>query len=71
MKKDVLDKNTIQSLLKNKHSLKVLDTIDSTNDYLKLNFNKYDIVVANKQTSGKGRRNRKFFSPKDTGIYSI
>jgi BirA family biotin operon repressor/biotin-[acetyl-CoA-carboxylase] ligase len=69
MKKDVLDKNTIQSLLKNKHSLKVLDTIDSTNDYLKLNFNKYDIVVANKQTSGKGRRNRKFFSPKDTGIY--
>lgn len=69
MKKDVLDKNTIQSLLKEKHSLKVLDTIDSTNDYLKSNFNKYDIVISNKQTSGKGRRNRKFFSPKDTGIY--
>ena len=49
------------------------DTIDSTNSYLKqLAENgaaEKTTVVANHQTSGKGRLGRSFYSPSDSGIY--
>lgn len=51
----------------------ILDEIDSTNEEAKRrikNGAKNDfIIVARKQTAGKGRKGRSFYSPKDTGIY--
>lgn len=50
----------------------ILDSIDSTNNYLK---EKADVlpdgtlVIAKKQTGGKGRFGRKFESPEGTGLY--
>ena len=67
-----LNINTINDNLDNSHSVEILDSVDSTNDYLKSIINKVDcghIVISNEQTKGKGRINRRFFSQKDTGIY--
>lgn len=51
----------------------ILDEIDSTNEEAKRRIKdgaKEDFVlVARKQTAGKGRKGRSFYSPKDTGIY--
>ncbi|MCM1399998.1 MAG: biotin--[acetyl-CoA-carboxylase] ligase [Clostridium sp.] len=50
-----------------------LDTVSSTNTKLReLAFDNAPsgyVVIANQQTSGRGRRGRSFVSPKDTGIY--
>jgi len=50
----------------------VFDSIDSTNNYLKENYISLPsgtVVISNEQTAGKGRRGRRFESPKGTGIY--
>ncbi|MDO4618925.1 MAG: biotin--[acetyl-CoA-carboxylase] ligase [Clostridia bacterium] len=53
-----------------KFDVMTLDTVDSTNSYLKrLSPKKNTLVVANEQTNGRGRQGKSFFSPKDTGIY--
>ena len=56
-----------------KYNIDILDEIDSTNEEAKRRIKdgvKEDFVlVARKQTAGKGRKGRSFFSPKDTGIY--
>lgn len=53
--------------------IKYLETVDSTNTYAKkLLLEEHevsDIIIANTQTSGRGRLGRSFFSPKDSGIY--
>ena len=51
-----------------------LETVDSTNNYLKQlcsegKAHPGDCVIANQQTSGRGRAGRQFASPKGTGIY--
>ncbi|NLD17444.1 MAG: biotin--[acetyl-CoA-carboxylase] ligase [Tissierellia bacterium] len=52
--------------------LEVLDTVSSTNDYLKENLDSgnhpYDYVLAYIQTSGKGQGNHSFYSP-EGGMY--
>ena len=51
----------------------VFETVDSSNAVIKEKANNNAgegcLVVANEQTSGRGRVGRAFFSPKDTGIY--
>ncbi|MCR5785450.1 MAG: biotin--[acetyl-CoA-carboxylase] ligase [Eubacterium sp.] len=51
----------------------VYKEIDSTNEEAKRLITKGaphgTLIVANRQTAGKGRRGRAFFSPADTGIY--
>ena len=53
--------------------LSILDEIDSSNEEAKrriISGEKEDfVIVARKQTAGKGRKGRSFYSPKDTGIY--
>lgn len=67
---DILDKHVISSLISKKYNIEILDTIDSTNTYLKSNKINYNhIVISNEQTGGRGRLNRKFFSLKNSGIY--
>jgi len=51
----------------------ILDEIDSTNEEAKRRILSGVCVdfslIARKQTAGKGRKGRSFYSPKDTGIY--
>lgn len=75
--KDIFNKDTIESYLddkiKNDIIIKFFDVIDSTNDYLKKNNEDIKatmaVAVANEQTLGRGRKGRKFFSAKNSGIY--
>ncbi len=49
-----------------------LDTVDSTNSYLKResqNLPAGAVLVANQQTEGRGRLGRLFHSPENTGVY--
>lgn len=60
--------------INSKHNLKVYryDIIDSTNTQCKRlaeEGEKTALVIANEQSSGKGRLSRSFYSPKDSGIY--
>ena len=57
-----------------KIKIKIFDTIPSTNLYAKQAVSQKQItnntlIVANSQTAGRGRFDRKFFSPAQTGIY--
>ena len=50
----------------------VFDTLDSTSTYIKQHLSELEensAIFAREQTSGRGRLNRKFFSPLDSGIY--
>lgn len=52
-----------------------LKTIDSTNEYGKEHFTKFDpnsltLITAEEQTKGKGRFGRKWYSPKGKNIYA-
>lgn len=57
----------------NKENIMIFDILDSTNDTAKQLAAKGSknktVVIANQQTSGKGRLGRSFYSPKDSGIY--
>ena len=71
---DRLSKRKIKKLLcDNKFDIKVLKSVNSTNTYLKQSALKGaaegTVVIADSQTDGTGRFNRKFYSPKGTGIY--
>lgn len=49
-----------------------LESIDSTNNYSKQNISNlvpYSLITANEQTSGRGRGNHSFYSPKNSGLY--
>ena len=54
-------------------NITVLETVNSTNKYLKQKAVsgalEGEIVIADSQTGGRGRFDRKFFSPSDCGIY--
>ena len=69
-----LTESSIISELNYPTNLCVFDSIDSTNTYAsnhseKITVDKPLLVVSNKQTDGRGRMGRKFFSPPGTGIY--
>ena len=54
-------------------SIRIYDTLDSTNTLLKCEAERGaahgSVVIARKQTAGRGRMGRSFFSPDGTGIY--
>ena len=71
-----LDPNLIAGLLKKDKSIPeifVYAETGSTNDealnYAKEHPGKEAVFVAGKQTKGRGRRGREFYSPEDTGLY--
>ncbi len=73
---DVLSEGKIMEYLGeagNRLNLKVYKTISSTNTVLKgmaaEGAPEGTILVAGEQTAGRGRMNRSFFSPTDTGLY--
>jgi len=72
-----VDKITKKGILKNLNDkntdVKIFKKLDSTNEFLKKNATENTatgpVVIALSQTKGRGRYNRKFFSPKGSGIY--
>lgn len=76
--KNNIDKLSIKEISANIDAIydadiEVFDEIGSTNDYLKEKAKKGDfslsVAIADRQTSGKGRIGRKFYSPENCGIY--
>lgn len=74
--KDVIFVEGIKTFLKNKRSaskISVFKTLESTNQTAKKitidGVANGTVIIANEQTSGRGRRGRKFYSPADSGIY--
>lgn len=69
----MINKEKIQIKLKQKLSIIVFNSTDSTNTQArKILASKHRermLIVANEQTSGRGRLRRSFYSPADTGIY--
>lgn len=55
------------------YKIEFFDEIDSTNTYLvtraKAGAPDRTVAIANRQTAGKGRRGKSFFSPESTGLY--
>lgn len=73
---DLLTEQGVARLLAGRATLcnvRVYETVDSTNDVAKkLLIDDADhgtVIIARHQTGGRGRFDRKFFSPKDQGIY--
>lgn len=75
---DIICASMIKPLLNHqnnaiKYDIDVLDTVNSTNSYLKSklseNIKEGKVIIAEHQSEGKGRFERDFFSPKGTGVY--
>lgn len=71
---DKLSKAGIEKYLKESHkfNISLFDEVSSTNALLKKQVktaNEGRIIIADSQTDGRGRFERKFFSPKGCGIY--
>jgi len=47
----------------------IYESITSTNDIAKINITNNRLVIANHQTSGRGRFGRSFYSPNKSGVY--
>lgn len=64
---------SIRALLHTPLRLIIQDSVDSTNTQLCLMAEQGavegTVLLAREQTSGRGRRGHRFFSPKDTGVY--
>ena len=70
---DRLVKQAVEEYLGPGWNVLLYDEIDSTNDELKRLAEKgapvRTLVMARRQTAGKGRKGRSFYSPLDTGVY--
>lgn len=70
--KNVLSKEGIKRYLVSPLDVEVYDSVTSTNDLAKdmaKSGAKDVLLVAREQTKGRGRYARKFYSPKDAGVY--
>lgn len=63
----------VKKLINKDIDIIVFDEVTSTNDVAKIlaekDASEGTVVIAKKQTSGRGRKGHTFFSPKDTGLY--
>lgn len=73
---DIMTKDDVLSFLdkeKRPPDIRVLKTVDSTNDYAKklalCGEPNGSLVLAEEQTSGRGRNGKSFYSPEKTGLY--
>lgn len=74
---DVLSSDVIKENfsfeIKNKITVEIIEQTDSTNTLMRkracCGYGEGNLIVASKQTGGKGRMGRQFFSPADTGVY--
>ena len=70
---DPMSTQSVGKFLRHNVGLTVEREVTSTNDILKSlavqNAPEFSVLVAEEQTAGKGRLGRKFYSPKQSGIY--
>ena len=68
---DIISPLEISKNLQKNIQILYFEEIDSTNNYIKTKADSPEFltVIANSQTSGKGRMNRNFHSPQNSGIY--
>ncbi len=72
---DIISKSEILDNISNNFidfKIETFNSLPSTNTYLKSKEMEYEhgtVIIADEQTSGKGRLGRSFFSPNSTGIY--
>lgn len=74
---NIFDEKSISAFVNDKTvSIKFFDVIDSTNTQAKRDLNEFSgkelhkrVYVASKQTAGRGRLGRAFFSPENSGVY--
>jgi BirA family biotin operon repressor/biotin-[acetyl-CoA-carboxylase] ligase len=69
---DIININHIRDNISDFYSkIDYFETIDSTNNYLKINsdFKEGRLVISNSQSSGRGRSTKTFYSPINNGIY--
>lgn len=68
-----MDKKVLEKYLGQKLNITIFPELDSTNNYLKKLGSQGDkantLVIAESQTSGRGRMGRSFYSPNGTGVY--
>ena len=68
-----MDKKILEKYINQKLNITIFDELDSTNNYLKKlglqGEKEAQLVIAESQTSGRGRMGRSFYSPNGTGIY--
>lgn len=73
MENDILSSAGINTFLQGKWHIRVLESVDSTNSEVRRlaqgGAPDKTVVAAEKQTGGKGRRGKSFFSPPGTGLY--
>ena len=70
--KQIVSVDGIKRYMTADFSVEVFDVVSSTNTIVKERAKQGEkdvLVVAREQTSGRGRFTRKFFSPKDAGVY--
>lgn len=68
----LISKEKMQENLNGKYTFELVESVDSTMDYIKkcVNDEKFNhIVIAGEQIAGRGRNGKEFVSTKDTGIY--
>ena len=68
-----MDAKVLEKYLNKKLNITIFPELDSTNNYLKnmgsQGKKEAQLVIAESQTSGRGRMGRSFYSPNGTGIY--
>lgn len=68
-----MDKKILEKYLDQKLNITIFDELDSTNNYLKKlgsqGKKENQLVIALRQTGGRGRKGRSFYSPSGTGVY--
>ena len=70
-KLDIMSEASVESLISHPCRVKIFDSIGSTNNYAKTieMTDKPMVILANEQTSGRGRLGRSFASPANSGVY--
>ena len=61
----------LENVPKNRVNIDIFEKIDSTNDEAKriTNSNEFNIIIAEEQSKGRGRKGNKWFSPNSGNIY--
>lgn len=63
-----LNQNTLKELIQPDLKIVVLEEVDSTNNYAR-QIHEPSLIVSSFQSAGRGRYDRSFYSPKDSGVY--
>jgi BirA family biotin operon repressor/biotin-[acetyl-CoA-carboxylase] ligase len=71
--KDLSREKILNTLLRNDTEIEIFEVLDSTSSQLRRmidgGLDKNAIIIAKKQTAGRGRRGKSFYSSDENGLY--